>query len=133
MALPNSRVVADSDRQATLRSASSRSRLAALIIIYLVIGHVLPAPFGVTPAGWRTTAVVVSTIAGLMLQPFPGAVVILVGLCMVVLIGGVSTSRALSGFSSPSVWLIVPAMLMARALRDSSGRSAARRLVWLIP
>jgi DASS family divalent anion:Na+ symporter len=125
MARASTRALADAGPGATSKSAGARGRLLALLVIYLVVGHMLPPPADITPAGWRTTAVVLSTIAGLMLQPLPGAAIVLLGLSMLVLVGGVSMTRALSGFSSPSVWLIVPAMLMARALRDTG---LARRI-----
>lgn len=109
-------------------SADRTPRLRGLLIlvaIYLVIGHVLPPPEGVSPAQWRTTAVFFSTIAGLMLQPLPGAALVLVGLTVMVLVGGVPMARALSGFSAPSVWLVLTAIMMSRALRETG---LARRI-----
>jgi DASS family divalent anion:Na+ symporter len=100
-------------------------RLAALAALYFVLGHVLPPPEGVTAAAWRTTAVFFATIAGLMLQPLPGAALVLLGLTLMVLAGGVPMTRALSGFSAPSVWLVLTAMLMSCALRDTG---VARRI-----
>ncbi len=99
--------------------------LLVLVAIYLVIGHLLPPPEGVAEASWRTTAVFFATIAGLMLQPLPGAALVLLGLTVIVLVGGVPMSRALSGFSAPSVWLVLTAILMSRALRDTG---VARRI-----
>lgn len=101
------------------------ARLAALLFVYLLVAHVIPAPEGVTPAGWRTTAVFLATIAGLMLQPLPQAAIVVVGVTMFVLVGNVPMTRALAGFSAPSVWLVLAAMLMARAMRDTG---LARRI-----
>jgi hypothetical protein len=28
-------------------------RLAALVVIYLVVGHLIPPPEGISPQGWR--------------------------------------------------------------------------------
>lgn len=72
-----------------------------------------------TPDGWRITGIFFATIAGLMLQPLPGAELVLVGMTMMILAGGVTIERALSGFAAPSVWLVLAAMLMSRALRDT--------------
>ena len=36
-----------------------------------------------------------------------------------VLVGGVTMPRALAGFSTSSVWLVLTAMLTARTLRDT--------------
>ena len=80
------------------------------------------------PAGWRVTGVFFATITGLMLQPMPGAQVVVLGATMLVVVGGVSIERALSGYASPSVWMVLAAMLMSRALRDSG---LARRIALL--
>jgi DASS family divalent anion:Na+ symporter len=111
-------------RDPAVRGAKAGA-FAALVGIYLAIGHVLPAPDGVTEAGWRTTAVFFATIAGLMLQPLPGAALVLIGLALMVVLGGVPMPRALTGFSAPSVWLVLTAILMSRALRDTG---VARRI-----
>jgi DASS family divalent anion:Na+ symporter len=100
-------------------------RLLALLVIYLVIGHLLPPPAGVTPAGWRITGVFLATIAGLMLQPIPGAAVVVVGITGLVLAGGLPLKEALSGYASPSVWLVLAAMLMSKTLRETG---ASRRI-----
>lgn len=102
--------------------------LLVLVALYLLIAHVAPAPEGVSPAQWRTTAVFFATIAGLMLQPLPGAALVLVGLTMMVILGGIPMARALSGFSAPSVWLVLTAMMMSRALRETG---VARRIALL--
>jgi len=94
-------------------------RLLAMASIYVTIAHVLPRPEGVTPEGWRITGVFLATVAGLMLQPFAGAAVVLVGLTMLAIVGNLPMSAALTGFSSPSVWLVLGAMLMSRVLRDT--------------
>lgn len=103
-------------------------RIAILIALYLVVAHVLPRPESVAPAGWRITAIFLATIAGLMLQPLPGAVVVLIGLMMFVLVGRMPMQEALSGFASPSVWLVVAAMMISRVLRDTG---LARRVALL--
>jgi DASS family divalent anion:Na+ symporter len=79
----------------------------------------MPPPAGVTPAGWRITAVFLATVAGLMLQPLPGAAMVVIGLTLFVIVGGLPMASALTGFSSPSVWLVLGAMLMSRVLRDT--------------
>ena len=103
-------------------------RLLVLLGIYLFIAHVLPAPEGVDAAGWRITAIFFATIFGLMLQPLPGAQVVLIGVTMTMIVGGLPLNRALSGYASGSVWLVLSAMMMSRALRDSG---LARRIALL--
>lgn len=99
---------------------SSRTwRLIGLAAVYLFLAHLVPRPEAITPAGWRITAVFLATVLGLMLNPLPGAAIVVIGLTMLVLVGGLPMSGALTGFSSPSVWLVLAAMLMSRVLRDT--------------
>jgi DASS family divalent anion:Na+ symporter len=102
--------------------------LLALLAIYLVVAHVLPRPDSVTPAGWRITGIFLATIAGLMIQPIPGAALVLIGLMMFVLVGRLPMNEALSGYSSGSVWLVLGAMMISRVLRDTG---MARRVALL--
>ncbi|MQA28234.1 MAG: DASS family sodium-coupled anion symporter [Luteitalea sp.] len=102
--------------------------LIALVAIYVVIAHLLPRPATVAPAGWRITAIFLATIAGLMLQPLPGAALVLIALMALVLIGGLTMAEALTGFATPSVWLVLAAMITARVLRDTG---LARRIALL--
>lgn len=105
---------------------SSRTlRLLILLLIYLVVAHVIPAPAGVTPGGWRLTGVFLATIAGLMLQPIPGAAIVIIAIALFPLVGGLTLKEALAGYASPSVWLVLAAMLMSKALRDTG---ASRRI-----
>lgn len=94
-------------------------RLLALVAVYVLVAHVWQKPDAVTDAGWRLTALFLATIAGLMLQPLPGAALVIISLTLFVLAGDVPVARALGGFASPSVWLVLTAMLMSRALRDT--------------
>ena len=105
-------------------------RLGVLLGLYVLVAHVLPRPDTVQPAGWRITGIFLATIAGLMIRPLPGAVVVLLGLTALVLVGGVPMAQALGGFASPSVWLVIAAMLLSRTLRDTG---AARRVaLWFV-
>ena len=105
-------------------------RLLALVVIYLVIAHLFPPPEGVSPENWRRVGVFFATIGGLMLQPMPGSQVVLVGLVAMLVLGGVPIDRALSGYSAPSVWMVLMAMLMSRALRECG---LARRIaLWFV-
>jgi DASS family divalent anion:Na+ symporter len=105
-------------------------RLLALVAIYLTIAHVIPPPEGVDPQDWRRVGVFFATIGGLMLQPMPGSQVVLLGLVGMLLLGGLPMDRALSGYSVPTVWMVLIAMLMSRALRDCG---LARRIaLWFV-
>ena len=65
-----------------------------------------------------------------MLQPLPGSQVVLLGITALILVGRVPIERALSGYATPSVWLVLAAMMMSRALRDCG---LARRIaLWFV-
>ena len=98
---------------------SRPARLLALVLVYAVVVFAFPRPATVSPEGWRITALFLATIAGLMIQPLPGAALVIIGLTLFVLVGGLPATRALGGFASPSVWLVLAAMLMSRALRET--------------
>jgi DASS family divalent anion:Na+ symporter len=80
---------------------------------------VLPVPATLTPEAWRITGLFLATIAGLMLQPLPGGALVVICATLLVLVGGVPITRALSGFATPTVWLVVAAMLISRVLSDT--------------
>ena len=104
------------------------ARLLVLVAVYLLTAHVLPPPEGVDAQGLRVTGVFFATIVGLMLQPMPGSQIVLIGVTAMVVVAGVPMVQALSGYSTPSVWMVLAAMLMSRALRDSG---LARRIALL--
>ncbi len=59
----------------------SRSRgLAALVVLYLLIAHVIPVPESITPQGWRQTAIFICVIAGMVTEPIHASALVLVGL-----------------------------------------------------
>ena len=106
------------------------ARLLVLLAVYVLIAYGMPRPEAVDPAGWRITGVFFATIAGLMLQPLPGSQIVLLGLTSMIVVGGIPIERALSGYATPSVWLVLAAMFMSRALRDCG---LARRIaLWFV-
>lgn len=102
--------------------------LLALLAVYLLVAHVLPRPEPVSPAGWRMTGIFLATILGLMIQPLPGSVIVLIGVMMFVLVGRLPMNEALNGYSSGSVWLVLAAMMISRVLGDTG---LARRVALL--
>ncbi len=106
---------------------SRAGRLLLLALLYLVVAHLIPHPASVTPQGWRLFGIFLTVIVGMMLQPLPGAALVLVGLTAAVL-NGTPMREALGGFAEPSVWLVLLALLMARVLMDTG---IARRIALL--
>lgn len=102
-------------------------RLAVLLALYLLVGHLIPPPATITPQGWRLFAIFLAVIAGQMIQPLPSAAVVILGLTAMA-VNGVPMREVLGGYAEPSVWLVLTAMLMARVLMDTG---LARRIALL--
>ena len=106
----------------------SRTRgLAALVLLYIVLGHLIPAPATVTPQGWRQTAIFITVIAGMVTEPLPASALVLIGLTGMAA-NGIPMREVLAGFAQPSVWLVIIAMLIAKVMLDCG---LARRIALL--
>ncbi|MFA5907189.1 MAG: DASS family sodium-coupled anion symporter [Vicinamibacterales bacterium] len=106
----------------------SRTRgLAALVVLYLVLAHLIPAPATITPQGWRQTAIFICVIAGMVTEPLPASALVLMGLTAMVA-NGTPMPQVLGGFAAPSVWLVIIAMLIAKVMLDCG---LARRIALL--
>jgi divalent anion:Na+ symporter, DASS family len=100
-------------------------RVAILIVIFLVIAFVVPRPATVSPASWRFFSIFIVTILGLIIEPIPGGAVVLLGVTLAALLGGMTVSQVLSGYSDPVVWLVLTSNFIARALIKTG---SARRM-----
>ena len=106
----------------------SRSRgLAALVVLYLIIAHVIPVPESITPQGWRQTAIFICVIAGMVTEPIHASALVLVGLTAMAA-NGTTMREVLGGYAEPSVWLVLVAMLIAKMMLDCG---LARRIALL--
>ena len=106
----------------------SRTRgLAALVLLYLVLAHLVPAPATITPQGWRQTAIFITVIAGMVTEPLPASALVLIGLTGMAA-NGIPMREVLGGFAQPSVWLVIIAMLIAKVMLDCG---LARRIALL--
>jgi DASS family divalent anion:Na+ symporter len=102
-------------------------RLAVLGGLFLLIAYLVPAPEGVTPQGWRQTAIFLCIVAGMVLEPLPQPALVLLGIAGTVA-NGTPMREALAGFAEPAVWLVLVAMFFARALLETG---LARRIALL--
>ncbi|HWI19348.1 MAG TPA: DASS family sodium-coupled anion symporter [Vicinamibacterales bacterium] len=106
----------------------SRARgLAALVVLYLLIAHVIPAPASITPQGWRQTAIFICVIAGMVTDPLPASALVLIGLTAMAA-NGTPMREVLGGYAEPSVWLVLIAMIIAKVMLDTG---LARRIALL--
>ena len=104
-------------------------RFGAVLLVGIGIALV-PAPAGVTPAGWNTFAVFVATITGFLLRPLPMGPMVLLALVVLGATGTLTFKRALTAYADTTVWLVVAAFLLAGAMqRTGLGRRIALYLV----
>ena len=101
--------------------------LTALVFLYILIAHVVPEPQGITPQGWRQTAIFICVIAGMVTDPVPASALVLIGLTAMAA-NGTPVREVLGGFAEPSVWLVLIAMLIAKMMLDCG---LARRIALL--
>lgn len=86
----------------------------------LVGGWVLPAPTGLSVAGWHALVTLIAVVPALALGALPQGVLALLMACVWVLGGVVEAPVALAGFASQS-WVLVVAVLVVGSGLASSG------------
>lgn len=109
----------------TLTGRHQLIKLAAIAAVYLAVVYLLPKPDTVKPEGWRLLGVFLSIIAGLILQPIPGGAIVLIGVAFSAASKSVTIAEALAGYADTSVWLVVAAFMISRALINTG---LARRI-----
>ena len=101
---------------------------AILALVYAFVVYVVPRPESVKPEGWRLTGIFIATIAGSITQPIPGAALVLLAVTLSALFGGLTVESALGGYADKSVWLVMAAFMISRALINTG---LARRIALL--
>jgi DASS family divalent anion:Na+ symporter len=105
-------------------------KFAVLVAVYLVVVYLIPKPASVKPEGWRLTGVFVATIIGSIIRPVPAGALVLLAVTLTALMGSLTIEQALAGYSNSSVWLVLAAFMISRAL---IGTGFARRVaLWLV-
>lgn len=87
--------------------------------------YVLPRPESVKPEGWRLVGLFLATVAGLILEPIPGGALVLLAVVLSAVIAGQTIQSALAGYGDPTVWLVMAAFFISRALINTG---LARRI-----
>ena len=106
-------------QQQQLAGMPDLRRIAVVVAVGLAAYWLLPRPESVDEDGWKLLGVFCSAIAGLILRPLPGGAVIFLALVAAVWTGTMTLETALSGFATPSVWLVVGALLIAHVLIET--------------
>ena len=90
--------------------STNRNRLVSLGMILTAMAIVLfavPRPEAIQPEGWRLLAIFVGTVVALMLNPIAGSAAVLLAITATMATGTLSPGEALSGYSNPTVWLVL--------------------------
>jgi len=86
----------------------------------------IPVPEGVKPESWRLLAIFAATITGSIVQPIPGAAIVLLGVTALALFNVMSISDALKGYADKFVWLVLAAFFISRGMiKTGLGRRIA--------
>jgi len=99
--------------------------MLALVAVYCLVVYVIPKPAAVKPEGWRLTGIFVATIAGCITQPIPGGALVLLAVALSSIFGGLTIDQALAGYADKTVWLVMAAFFISRALINTG---LARRI-----
>jgi DASS family divalent anion:Na+ symporter len=102
-------------------------------LVYLAVaalGFLLPAPEGLSEAGWRVLFVFIATIVAFITRPMAMGPMVLVSLVLVGVTHTLELKRLLLGFGDETVWLVIAAFVLAGAVeRTGFGRRIALLLV----
>lgn len=83
--------------------------------LLLLLGlWLLPTPAGLSSQTWHLFSIFLSTIIALVLNPLPMGAVCFIALALLGLSGTLQVQPLLATFSSPIIWLILVAFLLAR-------------------
>src|SRR5437016_5591633 len=91
-------------------------KFAALVAVYLVVVYVIPKPASVKPEGWRLTGIFVAAIVGSIMRPVPAGALVLLAVTLTALMKSLTIEQALAGYADRSVWLVLAAFMISRAL-----------------
>ncbi|MGH9675221.1 MAG: DASS family sodium-coupled anion symporter, partial [Bryobacteraceae bacterium] len=100
-------------------------RFLPLITIYVFVVYVFPRPEAVKPESWRLVGIFMATVAGLILEPIPGGAIVLLAVTLAALAGAMPLQQSLAGYADPTVWLVMAAFFISRALLNTG---LARRI-----
>lgn len=100
-------------------------KLAVLAAVFAGFVFLVPRPETLTPGAWRLAGLFLATVTGLILQPVPGGAIVLLAVTVAPLITPLKLSDALGGYADSTVWLVMAAFFIARALINTG---LARRI-----
>src|SRR4029079_7411436 len=99
--------------------------LAIIALVAIALLTVVPRPAAITVQGWRMLAIFVCTIIAMMLRPIASGAAVLMAVVAIILTGVMTPAQAMSGYGNPTVWLVLAAFFISRAIINCG---LARRL-----
>ncbi len=105
------------------------------LILCIVIGTlVYLIPHSLNYQAWGLFSIFIATILGIILRPYPMGAVTLMGLCVAIFAGILDLQKeALTGFSSPIIWLVVMVFFVARGfIKTQLGLRVAYNFIHLM-
>ena len=87
-----------------------------LLAVYLVVVYAIPKPASVKIEGWRLTGIFLATIVGSVIEPIPAAALVLIAITLSAVFGILPIEQALGGYADRTVWLVMTAFFLSRAL-----------------
>ncbi len=101
---------------------------AAITILVPVLILLAPVPADLPVAAWKLFAIYIGAILGMMLRPAPEPVVLLVAIAASSIFFK-NTAVVLSGFASPTTWLVFSAFLLGQAFIETG---LGKRIAFLL-
>lgn len=105
-------------------------KLAFPALTALLLSLLVAPPQGLSNSDWNLFLLFWATIAAILWQPFPTAVVVLVSLALGSVSGILTLEQTLKGYSNSVTWIIVAAFLFSRAfIKTQLGRRIALHFI----
>lgn len=98
-----------------LKAASKWKRFGFCLVLGTLF-FLVPPPGSLSPAGWHVFGIFATTILGLILKPIPTGNMALLAIVALCLTGTLTLEEVLSGFSLPTIWLVVVAFFISRGI-----------------
>ncbi len=98
---------------------------ALLAVVYLIVVYTIPWPSTIKPGGAQLTGLFLATIVGYIIEPIPAAALVLIAITISAITGLLPIEQALTGYSDRTVWLVMTAFFLSRALINTG---LARRI-----
>jgi divalent anion:Na+ symporter, DASS family len=98
---------------------------ALLIAVYFAVVYLVPWSPNIKPGGSKLAGLFLATIVGSVIEPIPAAALVLIAVTLSAVFGILPIDQALGGYADRTVWLVMTAFFLSRALINTG---LARRI-----